>query len=76
VVTVAAPNALPVAVEFDGLGRANIATNLLIQITNPVGGACGAGLTDMRCLNVLITPGGTVRMCDPQVATAGDTRRC
>jgi type IV fimbrial biogenesis protein FimT len=76
VVTVAMPNVLPVAVEFDGLGRASIATNLLIQVTNPVGGACGAGLTDMRCLNVLITPGGTVRMCDPQVATVGDTRRC
>lgn len=76
VVTVAAPNALPVAVEFDGLGRSNLAANLLIQVTNPVGGACGTGLTDMRCLNVQVTPGGTVRMCDPQVATAGDTRRC
>lgn len=76
VITVAAPNALPVAVEFDGLGRSNLAANLLIQVTNPTGGACGSGLTDMRCLNIQVTPGGTVRMCDPQVATAGDTRKC
>jgi type IV fimbrial biogenesis protein FimT len=75
VVAVAA-GALPVAIEFDGLGRTDLAANLLIQITNPVGGTCGTGLTEMRCLNVQVTPGGTVRMCDPQVSTAGDTRRC
>ena len=68
--------ALPVSVQFDGLGRANIAANLTIEVTNPVGGACGTGLTQMRCLNVQVTPGGTVRMCDPQVSTTGDTRKC
>lgn len=76
VVAVAAPSALPVEIEFDGLGRANLAANLLIQVTNPVGGACGTDLTQMRCLNVQVTPGGTVRMCDPQVTAAGDTRKC
>jgi type IV fimbrial biogenesis protein FimT len=68
--------ALPVDIEFDGLGRTNLAANLLIEITNPTGGACGTALTQMRCLNVQVTPGGTVRMCDPQVTTAGDTRKC
>ena len=70
------PGALPVDIEFDGLGRTNLAANLLIQVTNPVGGACGTALTEMRCLNVQVSPGGTVRMCDPQVTTAGDTRKC
>lgn len=76
VVGVTAPGALPVAIEFDGLGRSNLATNMTIEVTNPTGGACGTGLTDMRCLSVQVTPGGTIRMCDPQVATAGDTRKC
>jgi type IV fimbrial biogenesis protein FimT len=76
VVAVALPSALPVAIEFDGLGRTNLAANLLIEITNPVGGVCGTDLTQMRCLNVQVTPGGTVRMCDPQVTTSGDTRKC
>ena len=75
-VSVTAPAALPVSVIFDGLGRANLAADLMIEVTNPVGGACGANLTDMRCLNVAVSVGGTVRMCDPQVVTAGDTRRC
>jgi type IV fimbrial biogenesis protein FimT len=76
VVAVTAPAVLPVAVVFDGLGRSDLATQLVIEVTNPVGGACGTSLTAMRCLNVAISPGGTVRMCDPQVATAGDSRKC
>lgn len=76
-VTVAAPAALPVSIIFDSLGRAsNLASTLMIQVTNPTGGACGTALTDMRCLNVAVSVGGTVRMCDPAVATAGDTRKC
>jgi type IV fimbrial biogenesis protein FimT len=77
IVAVAAPGALPVAIEFDGLGRTDLAANLMIQVTNPVGGACGTGLTQMRCLNVQVTPGGTIRMCDPDPSVLpGDTRRC
>ena len=69
--------ALPVSVIFDGLGRAtNLAAALQIHVDNPTGGACGTGLTDMRCLDIKIEVGGTVRMCDPAVATAGDTRKC
>ena len=69
--------ALPVSVIFDGLGRAtNLATALQIHVANPVGGVCGVGMTDMRCLDIKIEVGGTIKMCDPSVATAGDTRMC
>jgi type IV fimbrial biogenesis protein FimT len=61
---------------FDGLGRTNLAADATIQVTNPTAGACGTGTTDMRCLNVTVAVGGQARMCDPQVTTAGDTRRC
>ena len=70
--------AAPVSVIFDGLGRAtNLAAQLTIEVTNPVGGLCGTDLTDMRCLNVTVGVGGTVRMCDPDPSIlAGDTRKC
>jgi type IV fimbrial biogenesis protein FimT len=69
--------ALPAIVIFDGIGRAsNLPAVLQIHVDNPVGGACGTGLTDMRCLDIKIEVGGTIKMCDPAVATAGDTRTC
>src|SRR5215470_8142398 len=68
-------------IRFDGLGRgSNLGTtNGLFDISNPAGGACKttAGSEPMRCLRVVVTPGGRVRMCDPSVpTTAGDTRAC
>ncbi len=75
-VSVAAPGALPVAISFDGLGKTNLAQQATIQITNPTGGACGAGGGTMRCLNVTVAVGGQIKMCDPQVSAAGDSRKC
>jgi len=47
-----------------------------IDITNPSGGPCQpAGA--MRCLRVIISAGGTVRMCDPlPTVVAPDPRAC
>jgi len=45
-----------------------------LDVDNPGGGACqptGA----MRCMRLVISGGGTVKMCDPQ-ATAPDPRSC
>jgi len=64
-------------VVFDGLGRTDLAAGALtIQVTNPTGGVCVAVSGPMRCLNVVVQPGGQIRMCDPAIATAGDTRKC
>lgn len=60
---------------FNGLGRANLAAPATIQVTNPTGGACKPG-GDMNCLNVTVSVGGQVKMCDPTIVAAGDTRRC
>lgn len=70
--------ALPVSVVFDGLGRAtNLAAPLQIHVDNPTGGACGTGLTDMRCLDIQVAVGGTIRMCDADASIpAKDTRHC
>lgn len=71
VIATAAPT-----ITFDGLGKTNLAAAATIQVTNPTGGACGTGTTNMRCLNVTVAVGGQVKMCDPQVLIAGDSRKC
>jgi type IV fimbrial biogenesis protein FimT len=66
---------------FNGLGRLVI-TNLdqftQIDITNPTGGQCQHAATDgtMRCLRIVVTPGGDARMCDPKVSDSTDPRAC
>jgi len=65
-------------VRFTSLGQmtGQVGANLTIQVTNPTGGVCVAASGPMRCLNVVVQPGGQIRMCDPAIATAGDTRKC
>jgi len=69
------------SITFAGLGQTTLAAVVTYQITNPVGGACASGTPagPMRCLNVTVSPGGQIRMCDPAVnptLNPGDTRKC
>lgn len=57
-------------ITFNGLGQASVAAT--INVTNPTGGACGV----MRCLNVIISTAGQVRMCNPALAAADDPQGC
>ncbi len=47
-----------------------------IKVFNPKAGDCPDAGGSARCLNVVISGGGNIRMCDPAVTTAGDTRAC
>lgn len=64
------------SIEFNGLGRVATApaANIVINVTNPTGGACAASSGPMRCLRVVVTPGGQIRMCDPR--TGFDAEGC
>jgi type IV fimbrial biogenesis protein FimT len=67
------------SVTFNGFGTTTLASTATFQVTNPAGGACataGGGGGPMRCLNVTVTVGGQVKMCDPVITAAGDTRKC
>lgn len=81
-VQVAASNlAASNTIRFDGMGRTNVAgpAPAIFAVMNPAGGACKTtgGNEPMRCLQIQVTPGGRVRMCDPSVpAVGGDTRAC
>lgn len=60
---------------FNGLGKTSLAAGAVIQVTNPTGGTCKPG-GNMNCLNVTVSVGGQVKMCDPTVVSASDTRGC
>jgi type IV fimbrial biogenesis protein FimT len=72
------PNAVFAAsassVTFNGLGAA--ANTLQIDFSNPGGGACQTAAGPMRCLRVVVSSSGSVRMCDPAVTDATDPRAC
>jgi type IV fimbrial biogenesis protein FimT len=65
-------------VTFTGFGSLASAQAIQFQITNPSGGACDTTAVrgPMRCLNINVSPGGQIRVCDPKVTAAKDTRAC
>jgi type IV fimbrial biogenesis protein FimT len=62
-------------ISFNGTGGTADGAVQRIDISNPAGGLCvPAG--PMRCWSVVVGAGGQIRLCDPSVATLGDTRHC
>ncbi|NJR72089.1 MAG: prepilin-type N-terminal cleavage/methylation domain-containing protein [Gammaproteobacteria bacterium] len=61
-------------VVFNSLGATNLGA-IAIYAFSPVGGSCGG---DIRCINVVVTPGGRTQICDPAIASTAlaDSRRC
>ena len=79
--TVAAAAAFTTTLAFNGFGKASTLPsghNAWFDISNPTGGTCaGAGGT-MRCLRVVVSAGGQIRMCDPKLTTTnpGNPQAC
>ena len=72
-VTVAASAAL---VSFNALGGTFTGVGQTIVLENPAMGQC-VPLGPVRCWNVVVSPGGQVRLCNPDpAASASDTRKC
>lgn len=65
-------------VAFTGFGALNSAQSITFQVTYPTAGACDTVATQgpLRCLNVNVSPGGQIRICDPKITAATDTRAC
>jgi type IV fimbrial biogenesis protein FimT len=64
------------AVTFTAFGATTLGSAATLTFTNPTGGACASASGPMRCLNVVVSIGGQIRMCDPKVTDANDTRKC
>jgi type IV fimbrial biogenesis protein FimT len=60
--------------QFNGLGRL-VDAPAVIDVSRAASGDCVAAGGKVRCLRVVVTSGGQVRMCDPAYA-AGDTQAC
>ena len=58
-------NSNTATIVFTALGRSTSLANDTISVTNPTGGLCMAAAGPMRCLNIVVTTGGSVRMCNP-----------
>jgi type IV fimbrial biogenesis protein FimT len=66
------------SVVFNGVGRLVPLPGdgpIVIRVTNPSGGACAVDDGPMTCLNVVVSPAGQVRMCNPNFP-AGDAQAC
>lgn len=68
-------------VTFNGFGGLSIGQPIIFQITNPAGGSCATPTSPapMRCLTIMVSPGGQIRTCDPAVDPVThptDTRAC
>ncbi|MBS1218911.1 MAG: hypothetical protein H6R21_2044 [Proteobacteria bacterium] len=61
-------------VAFNGFG-ASASGAVSFQITSAAG-LCAAAGGPLRCLNINVSPGGQIRVCDPNVTDAKDTRAC
>ena len=58
------------SLTFNGLGRLPAGgVPMQVDISNPTGGICSPG-GQMRCMRLLVSANGQVRMCDPALPTA------
>ena len=62
-------------VIFNGTGGTIDGSVQQLDISNPAAGLC-APAGPMRCWRVRVAAGGQVRLCDPAVVVAGDSRAC
>jgi type IV fimbrial biogenesis protein FimT len=63
---------------FNGLGRVQGAGITQVIIRNTSGTCEDEDTTNgtMRCMHIVVSPGGDARMCDPKVTDATDPRKC
>jgi type IV fimbrial biogenesis protein FimT len=53
------------AIVFTGMGRVTSLTNTTLNVTNANGSTCQGVGGIIRCLNVNVLVGGSIRLCDP-----------
>jgi len=78
---VAATAAFTTSLSFNGFGKASTlppGNSALFDVTNPAGGTCASVGGKMRCLRVVVSAGGQIRMCDPRLTTTnpGNPQAC
>lgn len=77
----AASPVITTEISFNGMGRVRTlpaGNAAVVNISNPGGGTCAAAGGAMRCLRVVVSTGGQVRMCDPKLTASNpsDPQAC
>ena len=67
-------NSTVTTVTFDSQGLASAANTINFLPGSETGCIKQGG--SQRCLDVIVSRGGQIRICDPSVSTAGDNRKC
>lgn len=62
------------SIRFNAAGALAGGGTATVDLSSTVGSCAPGGET--RCLRVVVSSGGQVRLCDPAVSAANDTRRC
>lgn len=57
-------------------GRVDPGVDSNVTVTNPTGGPCITADGTMRCLRVLVSSGGRLRICDPALSLANNPQGC
>ncbi len=68
--TVAGTAVFSTSLGFNGFGKASAlpaGNNAVFDISNPPAGTCAKAGGTLRCLRVVVTAGGQIRMCDPKL---------
>lgn len=74
----AGAQAIALTLEFNGYGQLPALSGTTnIPITSPMG-ACETDGGSMRCLRIVVSPGGMIRSCDPQTSLTqpGSPKAC
>lgn len=64
------------SITFNSQGLTTETAAVTIKFTPLDANACKKEGGVQRCLNVVVSRGGQVRMCDPAIDTSGDNRKC
>ena len=63
------------SISFDGIGRSNLTAASVVDVKSSNSSCETLSVSGARCLQILVSPGGKVRMCDP-LLSAGNPGAC
>jgi type IV fimbrial biogenesis protein FimT len=75
IIGTAAPTPFTGIVAFNGFGATSSQDTYQLDMSNPLGGAC-APAGPMQCPRIQVPSGGLVRLCNPLLLAANDSRGC
>ena len=64
------------AITFNSQGQTTETEAVTVQFLSSGTGSCSKDGGTQRCMNVGVSPGGQVRMCDAAISAEGDNRKC